>query len=187
LVDNIGFSLANGDIARDTPWQFDFYVLDDPETINAFALPGGPVFITSGLLSRLETSDEVAGVLAHEIVHVLARHSAQQIAQSQLSNGLAGAVAVASGDASASQTAAMIAQLVNMKYGRGDELQSDTFGVCLMIDAGYDPNGMVEVMRILEAASAGNRPPEFFSTHPNPENRIREIQQAIEDAPTECP
>lgn len=187
LVDDIGFSLANGDIARDTPWQFDFYVLDDPETINAFALPGGPVFITSGLLSRLETSDEVAGVLAHEIVHVLARHSAQQIAQSQLSNGLVGAVAVASGDASASQTAAMIAQLVNMKYGRDDELQSDTFGVCLMIDAGYDPNGMVEVMRILEAASVGNRPPEFFNTHPNPENRIREIQQAIEDAPTECP
>jgi predicted Zn-dependent protease len=187
LVDDIGFSLANGDIARDTPWEFEFYVLDDPETINAFALPGGPVFITSGLLSRLETSDEVAGVLAHEIVHVLARHSAEQIAQSQLSNGLVGAVAVASGDASASQTAAMIAQLVNMKYGRGDELQSDTFGVCLMIDSGYDPNGMVEVMHILEAASDGNRPPEFFSTHPNPENRIREIQQAIEDAPTECP
>ncbi len=185
-IDTIGFRLVNESIANDTPWEFEFYVLNDPQTINAFALPGGQIFITMGLLSRLDTDDEVAGVLAHEIVHVLARHSAQRIAKSELSNGLVGAVGVASGDASASQTAAVVAQLVNMKYGRDDELQSDTIGICLMIDANYNPQGMIEVMRVLEAASGGQSQPEFFSSHPNPENRISEIEEAIQNASRDC-
>ena len=181
----IGFSLAETPLARDTPWRFDFFVLNAPDTVNAFALPGGPVFITTGMLSRLETVDEVAGVLAHEIVHILARHGAQRIAQNELTNGLIGAVGVASGDTSAAQTAAMIGQLVNMQYGRDDELQSDTIGICLMRDAGYDPNGMIGVMEVL-AGIGGSRQPEFFSTHPNPDNRIEAIEEAIRSAPRDC-
>ncbi len=181
-IDRIGFSLVESSAAaRESPWRFEFYVLDDPNTINAFALPGGPVFITTALLSRLETEDQVAGVLAHEIIHVLARHSAQQIAKSDLTNGLIGAVGVASGDASTTQTAQMIGQLVNMNYGRNDEIQSDTLGVCLMINAGYDPNEMIAVMEVLASAGGGSQP-EFFSTHPNPENRIQKIQDAIADS-----
>ncbi|MBX3083650.1 MAG: M48 family metalloprotease [Anaerolineae bacterium] len=186
-VDAIGAKLVNSSKAKDTPWQFEFTVLGDPETINAFALPGGPVFITEALLSRLQTEDQIAGVLSHEIVHVLARHSAQQIAKSDLTNGLLGAVSVASGDASTTQTAAMVAQLVNMKYGRDDETQADTIGICLMIDAQYDPNAMVEVMQILEQASGGSQQPEWFSTHPSPQNRIQNIKQAIAEASTKCP
>ncbi len=186
LVDDIGYNIVNNSVAHTTPWEFEFSVLDDPQTINAFALPGGPVFITSGLLAQLSTEDEVAGVLSHEIVHVLARHSAQQLASSQLTNGLIGAVGVASGDANAAQTAAVIGQLVNMRYGRGDEIQSDTLGVCLMIASGYNPEGMIRVMEVLEAAGGGSGQPEFFSTHPNPENRIAQIQAAIENAPTQC-
>jgi predicted Zn-dependent protease len=186
-VDRIGFHLVNNSFARDTPWDWEFYVLDDPETINAFALPGGQVFITTALLSKLETEDEVAGVLSHEIVHVLARHSAQQIAKSELTNGIIGAVGVATGSADAAQTAAVIGQLVNMRYGRDAESQSDALGVCVMLDAGYNPQAMVEVMRVLEAASNGQRQPEFFSSHPNPANRIEAIQQAIESAPQDCP
>lgn len=186
-VDEIGTRLVNNSVARNTEWEFEFYVLDAPDTINAFALPGGPVFITTGLLSEFENDDQIAGVLAHEIVHVLARHSAQRIAQNELTNGLIGAVAVASGDANAAQTAAMIAQLINMRYGREDELQSDTLGVCLMYSAEYDPNEMVAVMEILAAASSGPRPPEFFSTHPNPENRIRQIEEAVAAGTADCP
>lgn len=185
-IDIIGWELVNNSIARDTPWQWEFTVLDSP-VINAFALPGGQVFITTGLLSRLEEIDEVAGVLSHEIVHVLARHGAQRVAQSELTNGLIGAVSVASGDANASQTAAMIAQLINLQYGRDDEIQSDTLGVCLMLDAGYDPEGMVNVQRILEAASSGQRQPEMFSSHPDPGNRIAEIENAIANADAICP
>lgn len=185
-IDEIGFDLVSNSVANDTPWQWEFTVVGS-DVVNAFALPGGQVFITTGLLAEMEDQDEVAGVLAHEIVHVLARHGAQRIAQSQLTNGLIGAVSVASGDANAAQTAAMIGQLINLQYGRDDELQSDALGVCLMIDAGYDPQGMVDVQRILQAASDGQRPPEFFSSHPNPDNRIQEIEEAIANADEICP
>ncbi len=186
-IDDIGWRLVNNSIASQTNWRFEFHVLADSNTINAFALPGGQIFITVGLLSRLDTEDQVAGVLAHEIVHVLARHGAQRIAKSELTNGLVGAVGVASGDASAAQIANMVGQFVNMQYGRDDELQSDGIGVCLMIDAGYDPQGMIDVMRVLAEASGGNRQPEFFSSHPNPENRIEAIQSAIANASQDCP
>lgn len=185
-IDGIGFRLVNNSVAADTPWRFEFHVLDDPQTINAFALPGGQVFITTALLSQLETEDAIAGVISHEIVHVLARHGAQRIAKSDLTNGLIGAVSVASGDASAAQTAAMIGQLVNMQYGRDDELESDSIGICLMIDAGYDPNGMIDVMRVLAGAGGGSQP-EFFSTHPSPNNRIQSIESAIANADQDCP
>jgi predicted Zn-dependent protease len=187
LLDEVGSKLINSSPkVRELPWQFDFTVLADSQTVNAFALPGGPTFITVALLSRLQTEDQVAGVMAHEITHVLARHSAQQIAKSELTNGLLGAVTVASGDANAAQTAAMVAQLVNMKYGREAEIQSDTIGVCLMRNAGYDPNAMIEVMKILEQAGGGGGQPEWTSTHPSPENRIARIQEAIANAETGC-
>lgn len=186
LVDSIGADLVNTSIATQTPWEFEFHVLDNPETVNAFALPGGQVFITTALLNELETEDQLAGVLAHEIVHVLARHSAQQIAKSDLTNGLINAVAVGSGSASAAQTAAMIGQLVNMRYGREDEIQSDTFGICLMREAGYPLEAMIEVMQILERASGGSRQPEFMSTHPDPGNRVAAIENAIANADTVC-
>jgi predicted Zn-dependent protease len=148
--------------------------------VNAFALPGGQVFITDALASRLETEGQLAGVFGHEIGHVVARHGAQRIAKSQLTNGLIGAVAVASEDQRTAMMAAMIGQLVNMKYGRNDELESDRIGVKMMADAGYDPRAMIRVMEVLAEASKGGAPPEFFSTHPNPENRIGRIQEAID-------
>lgn len=184
-IQRIGNRLVQDSIAGTTPWQFEFYVLDS-DVVNAFALPGGPVFITTGLLFQLETEDAAAGVLAHEIVHVLARHSAQRIAKSDLTNGMIGAVGVASGDRGTAQAAAVIGNLVNMQYGRDDEIESDTLGVCLMISAGYDSNAMVEVMEVLAQASGG-RQPEFFSTHPNPDNRVEKIEDAIRNAPQECP
>lgn len=187
-IDTIGFDLINNSVAADTPWEFEFTVLDS-NVLNAFALPGGQMFITTEMIEQLDFEvDPIAGVLAHEIVHVLARHGAQRIAQSQLTNGLIGAVSVASGDANAAQTAAMIAQLVNLQYGRDDELQSDAIGVCLMIDAGYDPRGMLTVQETLaQASGGGGGQPEFFSTHPNPENRLQRIQEAINTADEFCP
>jgi len=186
LVDQVGQTIVSRSVAHTTPWQFDYNVLADSETVNAFALPGGPIFITEALLSQLNTEDQVAGVLAHETVHVLARHSAQQIASSDLTNGLIGAIGVASGDANTAQTAAVIGQLIGMKYSREDETQADTLGVCLMIAAGYNPQGMVEVMQVLQNSSGGASGPEFTQTHPNPANRIVQIQNAIQNAPSNC-
>lgn len=178
-VNRIGTTLIQRSVANKTDWKYDFHVLADSETVNAFALPGGQVFITQGLLDKLKTDDHVAGVLAHEMTHVIARHGAQKLAKMQLAQGLSGAAVIASGDYSSGQLVQMVGQMVGMKYGREDELESDNLGVRIMHEAGFDPHAMIEVMKILEASSGGGRQLEFFSTHPNPENRIQRIEEAI--------
>jgi len=185
LVDQVCQRLVANSDAGQTEYPFECHLLADTQTINAFALPGGQVFITAALFDRLETEGQLAGVLGHEIGHVVARHGAEHIAKEQLTQGLTGAVVVASYDPNnpnsqyAAAFAALVGQLVNLRYGRSDELESDTLGVRFMSQAGYDPNAMVRVMQILEESSSGGGQPEFFSTHPNPENRIARIQQAI--------
>jgi beta-barrel assembly-enhancing protease len=186
-VDQVGERLVTRSIAGQSPYQFEFHVLDDPQTINAFALPGGQIFITEGLLRRLKTDGQLAGVLGHEVGHVVARHGAEHIAKQQLTQGLTGAAVLATYDPSdpssrsSAAVAAMIGQLVTMRFGRQDELESDRLGVRLTSEAGYDPRSLIALMKILEESSEGNRPPEFFSTHPNPENRIQRIEAAIQE------
>lgn len=186
LVDQIGAHLVEQSFASASDYPFEFHVLADDETINAFALPGGQIFITAALMGEFQTQGQLAGVLAHEIGHVIGRHGAEHMAKQQLSQGLTGALVLATYDPDdpasqrTAQVAALIGSLVNMKFGRDDELESDRWGVQIMAEAGYDPRSMVDVMQILAAASEGNRPPEFFSTHPNPERRIERIKAAIE-------
>jgi beta-barrel assembly-enhancing protease len=187
LVDRVGQKLVQSGAARQTNYRYDFHLLADTETVNAFALPGGQVFITAALAQRLQTEGQLAGVLGHEIGHVVARHGAERIAQQELTQGLTGALVLATYDPNnpssqrTAQVGMMIAQLVNLKYGRDDELESDKLGVRFMADAGYDPRALTGVMKILEAASGGSRQPEFFSTHPNPDNRIGRIQEAVKE------
>ncbi len=186
-VKAIGQRLVQQTKAGETPYQFDFHLLADEQTVNAFALPGGQIFITAALLSKLENEDQLAGVLGHEIGHVVARHSAEQLAKSKLTQGLTGAAAIAMYDPEnpASQSgavvAAMVGKLLNMRYGREDELESDRLAVRLTGESGYDPRAMIGVMRILEEASGGASGPEFTQTHPNPGNRIAEIERAIQE------
>ena len=188
-VEAVGQRLVQQTAARSTPYRFDFHVLNDTATINAFALPGGPVSVTVGLLKRIDSEAELAGVLGHEIGHVVGRHGAEQLAKQQLTQTLVGAGVIASydpnnprGSATNAAVGAAIAQLVNMRYGREDELQSDSIGVFFMKRAGYDPRGMLGLMQVLAQAGGGRRAPEFFSTHPNPENRLQRIQALIQQA-----
>jgi predicted Zn-dependent protease len=178
FLENVGHKLVNNSIAKQTGYQFDFHLLADPNTINAFALPGGQVFITYALFSKLENEDQLAGVIGHEIGHVVGRHSADRMSKQGLTEGILNGVAVGV-DPNTAQGAAAIASMINMKYGREDELESDDLGVRFMIDAGYNPEEMIGVMEILKAASGPNRTPEFQSTHPDPENRIEKIKEAI--------
>ncbi len=179
-LDAIGTRLITRSVAREADWQYDFHVLADTQTVNAFALPGGQMFITQALMDKLPSDDHIAAVMAHEIVHVIARHGAQRMAKQQLTQGLTGAAVMASGSHGTGQMAAMIGNMVNMKYGRGDEIESDSLGVKIMHQAGYDPTAMIGVQEILAQAAGGERPPEFFSTHPNPDNRIEKIKEAID-------
>lgn len=181
FVKAVGQRLVQNTDARLTPYEYDFHLLADPNMVNAFALPGGQVFITAALFNRLENEDQLAGVFGHEIGHVLARHGAERIAKQELTQGLTGAAVIASGDYNTAQAAQMIGSLINMKYGREQELESDDLGVRLMTQAGYDPSALLGVMDILEQASGGGqKPPEWQSTHPSAENRREQIRAAIE-------
>ena len=175
LVDAVGNRLVQNSIARETPYEYEFHLLADDRTINAFALPGGQCFITYALFSQL-TEAQLAGVLGHEIGHVIGRHSAERIAESSFWQTLTMGATVG---ADMGNIVGSIGQNTLLKNGRGDELESDELGVIFMIQAGYDPYEMIRVMEILKAAGGPNRVPEFQSTHPDPENRIEKIKEAI--------
>ena len=125
-------------------------------------------------------------MLGHEIGHVVGRHSAEQLSKQRFTATLVGAAGVATFDPSnprsSAQTAAIaaaVAQMVNMRFGRQDELDSDALGVKFMKESRYDPRGMAQLMKVLAEAGNGARQPEFFSTHPNPENRLARLEELI--------
>ena len=163
-VDAVGNKLVNNSFARETLYKYDFHLLADNRTINAFALPGGPVFITYALFKQLNEA-QLAGVLGHEIGHVIGRHSAERIAESSFWRTISMGASVG---ADAGSIVSSIGQNTLLKNGRSDELESDELGVLFMIRSGYDPYEMIAVMEILKAAAGPNRAPEFQSTHPDP-------------------
>ena len=170
---------------RDIPWEF---VLLDSEVINAFALPGGKVFVSRGLMQRVTNESQLAAVLGHEIGHVTAEHADQQISRQMLIQGLAIGAAVAAGTQEDERWAYAVpvvvggAGIINLKFGRDEESQADTLGMRYMARAGYNPRGMVELMQILKEASGGaGGQPEFLSTHPLPDTRIRRINRILKD------
>ena len=192
-VEQIGQRIVQDSPASTTPYQYAYHLLADLQTVNAFALPGGQVFITRALYDQLKTDGELAGVLGHETGHVVARHSAEQIAKAQLTQGITGAAVIAACDpnnpngcVAASVIGSLVGQLIDMKYSRADETEADWLGVCFMNDSGYDPQDMVKVMQILASQSQGQRPPEFLSTHPDPGNRLLQIQNDIQNM-SQCP
>jgi predicted Zn-dependent protease len=102
------------------------------------------------------------------------------MAKQQLTQGLVGAVATASENPNSAAIAQAVGSMLNMKYGRDDELESDEWGIQIMAESGYDPRSLIGVMEILAQASGGKAPPEFMSTHPSPDNRIGKIKENIQ-------
>jgi len=181
-VRDIGLELASVSERPDLPWTF--RVLDDP-SINAFALPGGFIYVTRGILGHLESEAQLAGILGHEIGHVTARHSVNQMSRAQLATLGLGAAMVFSEEArrfgDVAQTGLSLAFL---KFGRDDEDESDELGVRYMTRLGYDPRELADVMEMLSASSdlaGGGRLPEWQSTHPNPENRVESILTRVSE------
>jgi len=181
-VSRVGQKIVTDTDADETEYRYNFHLLADTKTVNAFALPGGQIFITEALFRLLKTEDELAGVLGHEIGHVVGRHSSEQIAKSKLLGGLTTAAVIATSDGQSSgnaQLAQLIGQVVSTKYGRADEIESDRLGVKFLIQSGYKPEALIRVMEVLKQASGGGGGPEFMSTHPAPENRIELIKAEI--------
>ncbi len=170
---------------RDLPWTF---TVLDSEVINAFALPGGQIFITRGLLERLDSEAALAGVLSHEIGHVTGQHIDEQISHSAVAGVVVTGVGIAvgnDGDDLASYVPMFInvgGQMYLLNFSRSHESEADSLGVRYMVESGYDPKGMLEVLEVLNSASEGGLPPEFLSTHPHPDTRIETVS-ALLDGP----
>ena len=183
FVASQGNQIASNSERPDLPWEFQ--VVDSP-VVNAFALPGGFIYLTRGILAHMNSEAEMVGILGHEIGHVTARHSAQQLSRMQLTNiGLGlGMVFVPEvrpyGDLLQTGLGLMF-----LKFGRDDEREADRVGLDLMRRAGWDGRGMVELFDILRRESA--RDPRsvetFFSSHPSPRDRIAQLQTEVARRP----
>lgn len=166
--------------------NYSFTVLDD-EMVNAFAAPGGFIYITTGLLKRLKNDNEIAAVLAHEAGHVVERHSLKAVQRQMLAQfGLQIMGMLLGGDGGLSQSLVLKASeisvsLLLLKNSRVNELQADIAGVRIMRVSGYDPRGMADVQRMLLAQAGSNRNLAILSTHPPSQERIDMIQKAIND------
>jgi len=172
-------------IPADKSWPYQFHVIPAAD-INAFALPGGPIFVNLGTIQAADNEAELAGVLAHEMSHVYMQHSAKQAPKAsvaQIIAGLAGAVLPQSGVGSLARMGINIgAGTLLMKYSRKDEAQADAVGAVIMYRAGYNPKSMADFFQKLEQ-KYGAGGPQLLSDHPNPGNRQASIQQQIRNWP----
>ena len=178
LVTNLGNEMASRSERPALPWSFK--LVDDP-MVNAFALPGGFIFITRGIMAALNSEAELAGVIGHEIGHVTARHSASQMSRQQFQQIGLGVGSILSSDvASVAGVLSAGLGLLNLRYSRGDESQSDELGVRYMSREGYDPNALVGVFQPLAlAGGGGGSVPGWATTHPDPVNREADIREII--------
>jgi predicted Zn-dependent protease len=185
-INQVGRKLISQPQADSASFPYSFTLVSE-KSINAFALPGGPTFVHTGLILAAENEAQLAGVLAHEISHVALRHGTHQASEAmgiQLIAGLAGASA--GGNSMLGQLAqagvAFGASSVLLKYSRDAEKQADLLGAQIMAGAGYNPVEMARFFEKLEAESGG-RGMQFFSDHPNPGNRVRYVEDDVRYLP----
>jgi len=175
-VDGVGKKI--GRVSQKPQLEYQFVALNH-KSVNAFALPGGYLFITRGMLERLESESQLAAVLAHEIVHVVARDTANMMSNELgLNVLLLGTAAAARPSQEVMTTAVITSKILELKYSREDERQADLAGMKYMVRAGYDPNGVVEVMQMLQEHDR-NAPDEFMSSHPSSEHRVDYLKRRI--------
>ena len=185
-IRNIGERLARQASGPKYPYTFS---MADYREINAFALPGGPIWIHRGVLHAATNESQVAGVLAHEVAHVAQRHAASQLTKGMMANlglGLLGAVlGNGAGGSAAQAAAAFMTNGIFMKFSRDDEREADQVGLQLLRRAGWDARGMVELFEILQREAQRNPSSveTFFSSHPSPQDRIQRLQGEVARRP----
>ncbi len=178
-LNRLGRRLSGEAPGADYPYQFK---LVNDKTINAFALPGGFIYVNRGIIEAADREAELAGVIGHEIGHVALRHGTNQASKAYLAQA---PLAIMGGVFGGGGVASVLTQLgigftansVLMKFSRDAERQADLLGAQILFDAGYDPTGMTKFFEKLEAGGGGA---EFFSSHPNPGNRIRDVGEEID-------
>jgi beta-barrel assembly-enhancing protease len=182
-IDRIGAQLAAH--ATGPKYPYSFGVVNYKE-LNAFALPGGPIYVHRGTIAAARTEAQLAGVMAHEVAHIAERHAAQQISKGALANGLLGLLGAVldnggKGEAAARIGASVLTQSVFMKFSRDDEREADRVGAQIMERAGWDPHGIAEFMQVLhdQQQKSPSSVQTFFSSHPSPAGRVRDLQTLV--------
>jgi len=185
LVTRVGTRIAAATGRSELPWEFK--VIDDPKTVNAFALPGGKVAVYTGIIPVAHDEAGLAAVLGHEVSHVMARHSAERMSEQLIVQYGAAAVGGVLGiNAEITQAGAgILANSILLPWGRKQESEADHLGLIYMAKAGYDPHAARDLwVRMAEAAKGQSRPPEFLSTHPSEETRVKQIEGWLPEALT---
>ncbi|HYL65203.1 MAG TPA: M48 family metalloprotease [Candidatus Methylomirabilis sp.] len=168
---------------RGVTYPFEFHCVNDKE-INAFALPGGFVFVNRGAIEVSDNEAELAGILAHELAHVALRHGTAEASKAKLAEfGQGLAATLLGGNAGGALMAnleSFVAGGVLLRYSRSSETQADVVGTQVLYDAGHDPRALAQFFEKLEEQSKGQNPPEFFSDHPSPGHRVERVQEEIQ-------
>ena len=164
-------------------YPFEFHCVND-KAINAFALPGGFVFVNRGAMEAVDNEAQLAGVIAHELAHVALRHGTSEATKAQAAQtgvGILGAIFGGNaGGALLTELGRFSAGGVLLRYSRSAETQADVVGTQVLYDAGYDPRALAQFFEKIDADSKGQNPPEFFSDHPNPEHRVERVEEEID-------
>jgi Zn-dependent protease with chaperone function len=179
----LGLKLVSKMPNRGVQYPWEFHCVNSKE-INAFALPGGYVFVNRGAIEVADNEAQLAAVMAHELSHVILRHGTAQASKAQLMQGAAGIFGGifggTAGGALLSQGVALGAGGLLLRYSRSDETQADVLGTQALYDAGYDPRAMAQFFEKLQAETKGKNPPQFLSDHPNPGNRVERVNEEID-------
>jgi beta-barrel assembly-enhancing protease len=180
---NLGMKLVSKLDQRGVTYPWEFHCVND-KSINAFALPGGYVFVNRGAIEAADNESQLAAVMGHELSHVTLRHGTAQATKANFAQGavgiLGGIFGGSTGGALATQGIAVGAGGLMLRYSRSDETQADVSGTQVLYDAGYDPRAMSQFFEKLEAESKGKNPPQFLSDHPNPGNRVERVNEEID-------
>lgn len=169
--------LSTGKVAHKDEFAWEVKIIDDPETLNAFATPGGYIYVYTGLIKFLDSEDELAGVMGHEIAHAAQRHSTQQMTKLY---GLQILASVVTGNSEPGMIEQIALGLASLKNSRTHESEADEYSVIYLCGTSYNANGAAGFFRKMEDSSAA-RPPEFMSTHPNPGNRVQDIDNKAKE------
>ncbi len=163
--------LNTGKVNHRDKFAWEVKIIDDPKTLNAFCTPGGYIYVYTGIIKFLDSEDQLAGVMGHEIAHAALRHSTRQMSQVY---GIAALTSIVTGNANPGLLEQIALGLISLKFSRNHEIEADTHSVIYLCETGYNAAGAAGFFKKMEGQPT---PPQFLSTHPNPGNRVENIEK----------
>ncbi len=170
--------LNTGKVNYQKEFAWNVKIINDNKTLNAFCTPGGYIYVYTGLIKYLDSEDQLAGVMGHEMAHAALRHSTSQMSKTY---GIAALASIVTGSSNPGLLEQIALSLIQLKFSRGDEKAADEHSVIYLCETNYNAAGAAGFFIKLEQSGEGGNPPEFLSTHPNPGNRVADIQKMAKD------